>query len=103
MKRLMYGSMLLASMFVVFGITLNVPLSFANDDHGKTVPCASLQGMIISAKKIALPTKGATITSATIVAATPQTVDASGNIVLATPEYCKVLGSIARRSIPRLR
>ena len=45
---------------------------------------------------IGLPTSGATITSAVIVPASPQTVNAQGTgVVLAIPEYCKVIGAIA--------
>ena len=64
-------------------------------EHQLKMNCAALSGMTISKDKIDLPTNGATITSAALVPATPQTVDGSRNIVLAVPEYCKVLGSIA--------
>jgi Tannase and feruloyl esterase len=100
MKRFRYISMLTVMFFFTFGVVWNVTPSFGHDswkddDHHKTIPCASLAGMTISAKKIDLPTNGATITSAAVVPAAAQTVDVSGNIVLATPEYCKVLGTIA--------
>ncbi len=59
------------------------------------IPCASLTGVKIAANSIGLPTNGATVTSATLVAATPQTVDQKGSIVLPVPEYCKIEGAIA--------
>ena len=60
------------------------------------VTCASLQNRQIPASAIGLPTTGATITSATIVPASPQTVNAQGTaVVLAIPQYCKVIGAIA--------
>jgi pimeloyl-ACP methyl ester carboxylesterase len=46
--------------------------------------CAQLQGLQVPASKVGLPTRGAVVTSATLIAAAP-----------ALPEYCKVLGSIA--------
>lgn len=55
--------------------------------------CALLTGQSISAASIGLPTSGATITSATLVAATPETIGATG-VTRALPEYCRILGSI---------
>jgi hypothetical protein len=55
--------------------------------------CGSLSGPIPAAS-IGLPTSGATVTSADLVPAAPQTIS-EDHAVLATPEYCKVLGSIA--------
>jgi feruloyl esterase len=58
--------------------------------------CASLKSLQIPAAAIGLPTSGATIASATVVAASPQIVSAQGtSVVLAIPEYCKVIGAIA--------
>ena len=58
--------------------------------------CASLEHLQIPATAIALPTSGATITSAALVAASPQTLSAQGtSVVLAIPEYGKVIGAIA--------
>ncbi len=57
--------------------------------------CASLEHRQIPASAIGLPTSGATITSAVIVPASPQTLTAQGTaVVLAIPEYCKVVGAI---------
>ena len=61
-----------------------------------TSTCASLENRRIPASSIGLATSGATIASAAIVPASPQTVNAQGTgIVLAIPEYCKVIGAIA--------
>jgi len=49
--------------------------------------CAGLKGMMIPAGSIGLPTTGASVTSATVVAA-------SGTGAVAIGEYCKVLGEI---------
>jgi Tannase and feruloyl esterase len=57
--------------------------------------CESLRGLIIPPNQIELPTGGATVTSATLVAATPQTVAPTGDIVLPLPEHCRVQGTIA--------
>src|SRR5262245_39220458 len=58
------------------------------------VPCASLAGMTMPPASIGLPTTGATLSGAELVAAAPQTVTGD-RVVLAIPEYCKVTGSIA--------
>lgn len=50
--------------------------------------CSQLAGMTIPASAIALPTSGATVTAATVHAA-------SGSGAAALPEYCLVAGSIA--------
>lgn len=55
--------------------------------------CASLAGLAIPASAIALPTSGATVTSATLVAEAPESVGAT-SVVRALPEYCRILGSI---------
>lgn len=64
-------------------------------DLSPKITCASLTGVKIAATSIGLPTGGAVVTSATLVAAAPQTKDEKGNIVLALPEYCKIEGAIA--------
>ena len=59
--------------------------------------CASLAGLNIAAADIGLPTGGATVSAATIVAAVDETVTTSGttsSVRHATPEYCRVLGDI---------
>jgi len=55
--------------------------------------CATLAGTSVPASSIGLPTSGATITSATLVAAAPETVGAT-SVTRALPEYCRILGSI---------
>ena len=56
--------------------------------------CAGLTGQTIAASAIGLPTRGATIASATFMPATERKV--AGNAVqAATPDHCKVLGTIA--------
>jgi len=58
------------------------------------VACRTLTGRGISASSIGLPSGSASVASAAVQPATPETT--SGNAVTpATPEYCKVLGSIA--------
>lgn len=59
------------------------------------VACATLQGATIAASAIGLPTRGARLSSAQLVAATPAKTDAAtGAVTHALPEYCKVLGEI---------
>jgi pimeloyl-ACP methyl ester carboxylesterase len=55
--------------------------------------CASLVGLSITPSLIALPTSGATITSATLVAATAEVIGSTG-VTHAVPEHCQILGSI---------
>lgn len=50
--------------------------------------CDTLAGMAIPASAIGLPTRGGTVTAATVVAA-------AGTGAAATPEYCNVMASIA--------
>src|SRR5262245_63852314 len=59
-----------------------------------TATCDSLTGLAIPAASIGLPTTGATIAAADLIAAAPQTIVAD-RALLAIPEYCKVTGSIA--------
>ena len=56
--------------------------------------CGSLKGLAIPAASIGLPTTGATIAAADLIAAAPETV-VGERAVLATPEYCRVTGGIA--------
>src|SRR6185503_12046219 len=58
------------------------------------VACESLLRLEIPASTIGLPTSGATVAAADLIAAAPQTVTAD-RAVLATPEYCRVTGRIA--------
>jgi Tannase and feruloyl esterase len=61
----------------------------------KAASCAALSGRTVAADAIGLPTKGATIASAKLTAATPAGQDARGGFTPAQPEYCQILGSIA--------
>ena len=56
--------------------------------------CGAFAGQTIPASAIGLPTSGATITSAVIVAAVEQQVISATVTQLATPEYCQVAGAI---------
>ena len=83
---------------ILFTVAFISELSFAAGpaEHQPKIQCGELAGLKIPAPAIGLPTSGATITSATLVGATPQSVDPNtGNIVLPMPEYCKVIGTIA--------
>jgi len=54
--------------------------------------CGALGGMAIAATSIGEPTTGATVTSATYVAATPDTLNAAGTAVIqGLPDYCRAL------------
>ncbi len=58
-----------------------------------SMPCGALGGATIPAARIGLPTSGVRITSATLIAATPEVVG-TNSVTHALPEYCKVLASI---------
>lgn len=64
-------------------------LQAAKNQAGKNgaTTCSELDGMVISAKSIGLPTTGAAVTSTQLVAA-------AGTGATAVGEYCKVLGEI---------
>jgi feruloyl esterase len=55
--------------------------------------CRSLRGLAVPASAIRLPTTGASVASANLIAAAPEIVDVD-RTVLALPEYCQVTGSI---------
>jgi pimeloyl-ACP methyl ester carboxylesterase len=57
------------------------------------VACSDLAGVTLSAAAIALPTGGARITAATLVAATPEVVGPT-SVTHALPEHCQILGRI---------
>lgn len=59
-----------------------------SDDDPRPLSCDELTGLAIAAAEIGLPTSGATVTSAAVVAA-------SGTGAAAVPEHCLVSGSIA--------
>ncbi len=57
--------------------------------------CATLQGVAMPASAIGLPTRGARITSAVLVAASESTRHpTNGTVIHALPEHCKVFGEI---------
>lgn len=59
------------------------------------LPCGALQGLAIPPSAIDLPTRGARLTSAVLVAASePTRHPSNGTLIHALPEYCKVLGEI---------
>jgi hypothetical protein len=70
------------------------PAAVQNGAVRNRVACDTLAGMTIPAKSIGLPTTGATIAAAELIAASPQTV-VKDHVVLAIPEYCRVTGRIA--------
>lgn len=94
------------SLAVCAALTVTTPLTApaqARVDQDKKVPmqtmltpstsCESLIGFAVSASAIALPTSGATITSATLKPSTPEFVETDA-VTQALPEYCEVSGSI---------
>lgn len=78
-----------------------ISLALAGCSHTRSVElsggrCSALAGKSISTSSIGLPSGPATVLSAVLVTAAPESV--SGNTLTpATPEYCKVLGSVAPR------
>lgn len=58
-----------------------------------TSSCAGLGGTSVAASSIGLPTSGATITSAKVIASAPETV-VNGGVRHALPEYCQIIGAI---------
>ncbi len=76
---------------------LHVTAERASATRGMVTPigsCTSLEGRRIAASEIGLPTTGASVVSAHLVAAAGQRVS-HGQVVLAIPEYCRVKGIIA--------
>ena len=57
------------------------------------IACAALAGKSVPPSSIGLPTSGATITSADLIAAAPESVGAT-SVTRALPEYCKIQGAI---------
>ena len=52
--------------------------------------CPSLAGQTVASDDIGLPSAGATITSAQLVAATPQGIGPNGSVIPEKPAYCEV-------------
>lgn len=82
---------------VLFGSFLYASQVQATDDPraAPVVTCGALANQTIATALIGLPTSGASVQSATLVAPSPQVVNPNGTTTLATPEYCRVLGVIA--------
>src|SRR5258706_11136957 len=58
--------------------------------------CEAILAMSIAPPQIALPTRGARITSAKLIPAAAETKDpATSRVTLARPEYCEIKGEIA--------
>ncbi|MEP6918860.1 MAG: tannase/feruloyl esterase family alpha/beta hydrolase [Acidobacteriota bacterium] len=96
MKRHLLAWPLATSLAVAFAASHQVPATTPTAATTAAAACAGLQNHQVAASAIGLPTSGATITSAVIVAASPQTVNAQGTaVVLAIPEYCQVIGAMA--------
>jgi hypothetical protein len=77
------------------------PQRYGADNSQRSAPrieCTTLNGRAIPASAIGLPTRGARVTSATLVPATLQSEPATGSsnpVTLSLPDYCKVLFEIA--------
>ncbi len=77
-----------AGSIVVIACTLVVAGCSSSDDAPVAKSCEQLGGMTVAAASIGLPTSGATVTSASVVAA-------AGGGATALSEYCKVTAEIA--------
>jgi hypothetical protein len=84
------GKRLVVAAVIVTFVTLSSPRVCAIASAINPQSCPSLTGTRIDAGKIGLPTKGAVVTSAALVAARPRT-----DKVIAMPEYCRVQGIIS--------
>ena len=81
-RRAMGSIVMIASTLVIAGC------NGSDDDAPVARSCEQLGGMTVAASSIGLPTSGATVSSAVVVAA-------SGSGVAALPEYCKVMAEVA--------
>jgi hypothetical protein len=84
----------LTAPFAVAVAALGLAACGGSDDNGSNaqpLACADLATVTVPAASIGLPTQGATVTSATVVAA-------AGSGATAVPEYCRVQGQIAAAS-----
>ena len=96
MKRDLLAWPLAAGLLLTLAAYHAMPRIAASPATSFAGTCEGLEGYKISPPDIGLATSGATITSARIVPASPQTLNAQGTgVVLAIPEYCKVVGAIA--------
>ena len=59
------------------------------------IPCANLKSLSIPAAAMTLPSRGANVQSADVVAAADRTVGSNGVVTPASPEHCKIIGTIA--------
>jgi hypothetical protein len=79
---------------VLLGLIFALQAAAASENVKTKASCESFTGRKIAASSIGLPTSGATVVTATVISAAPQTV--TGNrTTLAIPEYCKVAGIIS--------
>jgi feruloyl esterase len=92
-----------AAPFLAAALALGLAACGGSDDNGgssnaQPLACADLATVTVPAASIGLATQGATVTSATVVAA-------AGSGVAAVPEYCRVQGQIAAvsASAPAIR
>ncbi len=63
--------------------------------HAAERPCSDLKSLTVSASAIGLPSRGAAIKSADVVAGADRAIDANGAVIPASPEFCKILGTMA--------
>lgn len=90
MKR----TLVVASLLLIVALTVTGSAFAPQAAARNKASCDSLAGLAIAPASIGLPTTGATVTSAALVGASPQTVSGE-RAVLAIPEYCRVVGSIS--------
>jgi len=83
-----------ATVFAVMAAFAGGRVAAQKDGVRNRVACDALAGVTVPATALGLPTAGATIAAAELVAAAPQTVNGD-RVVLALPEYCRVTGRIA--------
>lgn len=90
MRQRSFSQFVLATL----GLLALTACSHASSADQLSAACPALAGKQIPASAIGLPSGSATVASAALVAAAPQSV--SGNsLTPATPDYCKILGSVA--------
>ena len=70
--------------------------STAPPPENPATACPALAGKAIAASSIGLPSGAASVTTATLVAAAPESVNANA-VTPAVPEHCRILGRIAPR------
>jgi feruloyl esterase len=83
-----------AGVFLLLAWVMTGQAAVQNGTVRNRVACESLVGFAVPPTAIGLPTPGAAVLAADLVAAAPETVTAE-RAVLAIPEYCRVTGRIA--------